>query len=110
MIQGNETRAGMESPVTQSGPDETWAPAGALFWDDSIFFAGLRGEAIYEARIGEEKEISLKIHFHNEFGRLRDIVRGPDDFFYVTTSNTDDRGMSRPGDDKIIRIDPKVFR
>ena len=110
VIQGNETRAGMESPVTQSGPDETWAPAGALFWDDSIFFAGLRGEAIYEARIGEEKEISLKIHFHNEFGRLRDIVRGPDDFFYVTTSNTDDRGMSRPGDDKIIRIDPKVFR
>lgn len=110
VIQGDDTQPGMQRPVAHSGSDETWAPAGALYWDGSIFFAGLRGEAIYEARIAGEKEISLKIHFHNEFGRLRDIVRGPDDFFYVTTSNTDDRGIPRPGDDKIIKINSNIFR
>lgn len=110
IIQGDEVRPGMERPVVQSGADETWAPAGALFWDGSIFFAGLRGEAIYEARITGEKKVSLAIHFHKEFGRIREIVQDPDGFFYVTTSNTDDRGIPRPGDDKIIRINPKIFR
>ncbi len=31
-IQGDETETGMESPVIQSGPDETWAPAGIAFF------------------------------------------------------------------------------
>ena len=110
VIQGDEAQDGMQRPVAQSGSDETWAPAGAVYWDGSIFFTGLRGEAIYEARIIGEKQVSLKIHFHKEFGRLREIMHGPDNFFYVTTSNTDDRGTPGPGDDKIIRIDPRVFR
>ena len=110
VIQGDETRAGMERSVAQSGSDETWAPAGAVYWDGSIFFTGLRGEAIYEARIIGEKQVSLKIHFHNEFGRLRDIVLGSENYMYITTSNTDDRGTPKSGDDKIIRIDPQVFR
>lgn len=110
VIQGDERRAGMELPVAQSGPNETWAPAGALFWDGSIFFTGLRGEAIYEAHIIGEKQVSLTIHFHKEFGRIRELTRGSDGDFYITTSNTDDRGTPKPEDDKIIRIDPKVFR
>lgn len=43
LIEGDERAAGMESPVFQSGPDVTWAPAGAAWYDGSIFFAGLRG-------------------------------------------------------------------
>ena len=38
VIQGDERREGMEAPVVQSGPEDTWAPAGAVFWDGSIFF------------------------------------------------------------------------
>src|SRR5262249_24978139 len=50
LIMGSESRPGMKTPILHSGLN-TWAPASALFWDGSIFFGGLRGEALYEARI-----------------------------------------------------------
>lgn len=104
-IQGDEQRAGMETPKLNSGSD-TWAPAGAAFIDSSLFFAGLRGQTLYEAvMIGEE--ISLKEHFKTEFGRIRDVVVGPDNLLYITTSNRDGRGNPVPTDDKIIRVNPK---
>lgn len=110
IIQGDETRVGMESPIVQSGPNETWAPAGAAFWDGSVFFGGLRGESLYEAKILNDNKISLKIHFQQEFGRIRAVVLGPDSYLYITTSNTDGRGELKNNDDKIIRINPNVFR
>ena len=41
-IRGDQTRAGMVSPVMQSG-SQTWAPAGTAFYNGSIFFKGFRG-------------------------------------------------------------------
>jgi len=109
-IQGDEKNAGMETPIVQSGPDETWAPAGIAYWDDSLFFGGLRGESLYEAKILDTNKVSLKVHFRQEFGRIRAVVLGPDDYLYITTSNTDGRGDPKPNDDKIIRINPNIFR
>ena len=110
VIQGYEKREEMESPIAQSGPDETWAPAGLAFWDGSFFFGGLRGEALYEARAVGTEQVSLKVHFRNVFGRIRAVVLGPDEFLYITTSNTDGRGEPKTNDDKIIRINPLIFR
>lgn len=110
VIQGDEKKEKMEMPIVQSGPDETWAPAGIAFWDNSFFFGGLRGESLYEAKIISKGQISLKVHFRNEFGRIRAVVLGPDGFLYITTSNTDGRGSSKANDDKIIRINPAIFR
>jgi glucose/arabinose dehydrogenase len=39
-----------------------------------------------------------------KYGRLRDVVVGPDGNFYVLTSNRDGRGNPQPGDDKIYQI------
>lgn len=110
VIQGDERKEGMKSPVAQSGHDETWAPAGMVFWNGSLFFGGLRGEAIYEVPIVGKKNVFPKIHFHKQFGRIREVTRGIDGYIYITTSNTDGRGTVREGDDKIIRIDPRIFR
>ncbi len=110
VIQGDETKANMESPITQSGPDETWAPAGATFWNGSVFFGGLRGEALYEANVINERNVSIKVHFRKEFGRIRAVVLGPDGYLYITTSNSDSRGVPKANDDKVIRIDPRIFR
>ena len=41
---------------------------------------------------------------HGVYGRLRDVVSGPDGALYVATSNRDGRGRPRPGDDRILRI------
>lgn len=103
VIQGDEKREGMVSPVIQSGFNVTWAPAGAVFFKGSIFFGGLRGESLFEYKIADK---TLKKHFEGEFGRIRDVVLGPDGFLYLTTSNRDGRGTPKEGDDKIIRVNP----
>jgi glucose/arabinose dehydrogenase len=110
-IQGDESKEGMVSPVIQSDPDETWAPAAAAYLNNSVFFAGLRGESLYEAKISKEepKVTSIKSHFRGDFGRLRAVVVGPYGFLYISTSNTDGRGNAKSGDDKIILLNPKVF-
>ena len=102
-IEGSETRDGMITPVVNSGSNDTWAPAGTTFLNGSLFWGGLRGQALYEGVI-EGENVSLKQHFKNEFGRIRAVVTGPDNAIYITTSNKDGRGIPKDGDDKIIRI------
>lgn len=60
IVEGNETQAGMTTPALHSGASTTWAPASALYWDGSLFFGGLRGQGLYEAKIEGNKVVSLK--------------------------------------------------
>ena len=99
----------MISPVIQSGADDTWAPAGAVFYNGSIFFAGLRGSTLYEAVLDGTEVSQLKAHFRGDYGRLRAVVLSPDDLLQISTSNTDGRGDPRDGDDKILSIRPQIF-
>lgn len=105
VIQGDERRDGMVTPVINSGASDTWAPAGAAYVDGSIFFGGLRGEALFEAKLDGTKVSSLTKHFYKEYGRIREVILGPEDYLYITTSNIDGRGNARAGDDKLIRVD-----
>ncbi len=108
-IQGSEEKDGMVPPVIHSGPKTTWAPAGALFWNGNIFFTGLRGSSLYKVDISKNPVV-LDKYLENKFGRLRVVVLGPDGYFYLATSNRDGRGELFEGDDKIIRVDPDLFR
>jgi dienelactone hydrolase len=55
-------------------------------------------------RYGVEHEI--KVYPNSGFGRLRDVVQGPDGLLYILTSNRDGRGSPTPNDDRIIRLRP----
>ena len=101
IIEGDEKAEGMENPIIHSGPDETWAPAGAAFHNGRILFGGLRGQSLYEYDIFSG---SMKMHFKGDFGRIR-AVAIKDGFLYFSTSNRDGRGSASEHDDKIIRID-----
>ncbi|OGO30896.1 MAG: glucose sorbosone dehydrogenase [Chloroflexi bacterium RBG_16_56_11] len=104
VIRGDETAAGMVTPVINSGA-ETWAPSGAAYFNGSIFFTGLRGQSLFEVPVGGAG-VTLKRHFDRDFGRLREVVIGPDGFFYLLTSNRDGRGLPVDEDDQVIRLDP----
>lgn len=104
-IRGDQTKKGMVTAVLHSGSD-TWAPAGAAFYKDSIFFAALRGVTLYQYII-DKKE--LKKHFVGKFGRIREVVLGPDNTLYITTSNKDGRGKPNIDDDKIIKVNPNLL-
>lgn len=106
-IQGNEKRQGMETPKLNSDGSTTWAPSGAAFAGNSVFFSGLRGQALYEAVIQNSQVVELKEHLVGQYGRLREVVVGPDRMLYITTSNKDGRGNPGSTDDKIIRVNPQ---
>jgi glucose/arabinose dehydrogenase len=105
VIRGDEEETGLESPVIHSGR-KTWAPSGLTFFDGSLFFAGLRGQSLYQAVI-ENEGVTVQQYLDRNFGRLRDVALGPDNMLYILTSNRDGRGLPVAEDDQILRINPE---
>jgi aldose sugar dehydrogenase len=97
-------------PVATSGPDSTWAPGGIALHPESrsVLLTNLAGQQLLRFTLEEddpravaETETVLDGH-----GRLRAVVRGPDDCYYVTTSNRDGRGRPADDDDRLLRLCP----
>jgi len=103
--QGDISVPGTVGPIIHSGPDVTWAPASAAYFDGSVFFGGLKGETLYEAIISGVGVSELEAHFTGEYGRIRTTVLGPDGYLYFMTSNRDGRAkLISEGDDKVLRV------
>ncbi|MBI4078833.1 MAG: PQQ-dependent sugar dehydrogenase [Candidatus Levybacteria bacterium] len=115
-IQGDEEKVGMVKPRVHSGANTTWAPSGAAIVNDKLYFAGLRGQSLYQVSLNSdriykmEQPLEVKSLLQGEFGRLRDVVLGPDNMLYITTSNRDGRGSPAEDDDKIIKVNPKLLQ
>lgn len=94
------------------------APSGATFsdsdalpqWRGNLFFGALVGEHLHRIVldaddprriVGEERLLD------GAYGRLRDVVQGPDGALYVATSNRDGRGDPDAADDRVLRIGPR---
>lgn len=106
-VSGQESRSDMESPVLQSGDNDTWAPAAMVYVQGKLYFTGLRGQAIYEvSSIDSQPEI--KQYLKSDYGRLRAIA-SQEGSLYVGTSNRDGRGASSFGSDKILQIPLSIF-
>jgi glucose/arabinose dehydrogenase len=91
-------------------------PSGMTFWNGKLYVTTLRSEALVRIAVepaGQSYNVTaidrLFAHDWNSgvYGRLRDVVVGPDNALYVLTNNRDGRGTPRSGDDKIIRLTPK---
>ena len=106
------------SPLYQTGQEMTLAPSGASFynsdkypeWQGKLFVATLAGKHLRILDLDLEKNIvkSNKIFLNDSFGRLRDVVEGPDGNLYILTSNQDGRGNPQPNDDRILKIIPII--
>lgn len=93
------------------------APSGATFyngsqlapWNGNLFFGTLTGNHLHRIVLGGpdlSQVVSDERLYQGQFGRLRDVIQGPDGFLYFTTSNRDGRGRPAAGDDRILRIVP----
>lgn len=92
---------------------EVIAPSGATFvhksgsrWSGDLLVAALRGEQLRRISFEGNRVISDRILYEGKYGRLRQVVEGPDGGIYLLTNNTDGRGSPKKGDDRIIRIVP----
>ncbi|MEM1946678.1 MAG: PQQ-dependent sugar dehydrogenase [Candidatus Caldarchaeum sp.] len=109
---GDEAGPGFIKPVLHSGL-ETWAPSGCCFyssgeisqWNGGFFFATLRGQHLHCIIFNEKNNVVMHFKlFEGVFGRLRDVVAGPDSALYILTSNRDGRGSPAVEDDRILRV------
>jgi glucose/arabinose dehydrogenase len=107
--------AGLETPHAEWTP--AIAPASGVFYEGDAFpalrgdflFGALRGEAVWRVALGQDRRtIVLEKRFVTGFGRIRDVVAGPDGLVYFSTSNRDGRGRVHEGDDHILRLVPVV--
>jgi len=58
---------------------------------------------------GEGLAVEFKEHFRGRYGRIREVIKGPDSNLYITTSNQDGRGNPEGDDDRIILINPSLL-
>lgn len=99
-IEGQEEQEGMVAPLFTSGEDETWAPSGATYHEESLYVAALRGSAVLEFDL-ENNEVQTLV---SDFGRIRDTCIEGDDLYFIT-NNLDGRGSGGQEDDRLVRVD-----
>jgi glucose/arabinose dehydrogenase len=115
-VRGKAGDSRFVDPVHESG-NETWAPAGAAFydgsllgpWQGSLFYGTLRGQHLHRLQLGGpnfDQVVSEEKLFDGEYGRIRAVSVGPDGALYFSTSNRDGRGSPTNEDDRVLRIVP----
>ena len=115
VIEGVTAWPGMRPPVLNLEPPSV--PAGASFYTGTaipgfrhdLFLATLDGAHLRRIRFDPSdpnRIIDTERLLDGRFGRLSDVVTGPDGGLYVATSNRDGYGTPTPGDDRIIRLVP----
>ncbi|REJ04171.1 PQQ-dependent sugar dehydrogenase [Microbacterium bovistercoris] len=92
---------GSIDPVAQWKPEEA-SPSGIAVVDDVVLIAGLRGERLWVVQTSSPG--SGWPMYTGDFGRLRDVIPGPDGTFWVLTNNTDGRGSPRDADDRLLQL------
>jgi aldose sugar dehydrogenase len=113
LVHHRETKEGTVPPLLEYTP--AVAPSGASFsrgnllpsFRGDFFFATLRGERLIRVRLdpaNPRRVAETEDLFTGVYGRLRDVVSGPDGALYVATSNRDGRGKPSPADDRILRV------
>lgn len=102
---------GKTSDKDLTSPVATWKPAeatcsGTSFADNVLLTACLRGQRLWTVEFTEKGTVVGKPteSLSGELGRLRAVAPAPDGSLWISTSNKDDEGEPREGDDKIVRI------
>jgi glucose/arabinose dehydrogenase len=114
-IEGNQTLAGLREPIVFFNPSV--APSGASFYRgqrftqfaNNLFVGTLRGTHLLRLRLDAatpRRIVAQERLLEGQFGRIRDVVSGPDGYLYFCTNNRDGRGNPVSGDDRIARLAP----
>ena len=84
-----QTHEGMEQPIVYYTP--TIAPSGMVFytgsrypgWKNNLFVSALGGQQLRRLEISGDK-VTHQEQVFNQFGRVHDVIIGPDGYLYVT--------------------------
>jgi glucose/arabinose dehydrogenase len=103
-----EEREGFVRPILVW--EEALPPGGLALYQGFAFIGALGSKNLERVRIEGGAAVEVDTYFQGDppsgFGRLREVVAGPDGRLYVTTSNCDGRGVCGEGRDRILRLGP----
>ncbi len=104
VVEGAASREGFVDPVRQWRTDDA-SPSGiAVGPDGSVFLAALKGESLWKVPVNSDGSTGdPRRLLQGDYGRVRDVLIGPDGNLWIVTNNTA-RGNPRPGDDRIVRL------
>jgi glucose/arabinose dehydrogenase len=106
---------GMEQPIVYYTP--TIAPSGMTFytgnrypgWKNNLFVSALAGQQLRRLEVSKDKVTHQEAVF-NQFGRVHDVVIGPDGYLYTTlqapTGQGTGRGLSESTEGMVVRLIP----
>jgi aldose sugar dehydrogenase len=102
---------GMEQPIVYWTPSV--APSGIAFytgdkypgWKNNLFVSCLGGQQLKRLEISGDKVTHEEIVF-NQFGRLHDVIVGPDGYLY-TTLQLPGRQLSESTEGMVVRLIPQ---
>ena len=80
-------------------------------WKGNLLVTSLVGRSLFRVELTPDGRRSSSVErlFEDRYGRLRDVLVGPDGAVYIATSNHDGRARGIgpfEGDDKVLRIRP----
>ena len=117
-VYGCESGNGFATPALSW--NEAVPPGGGAYytgnripeWTGSFLFGALEATHLHRVvfQTNPYGVVSHEVYFQGDYGqgggygRLRDVVQGPDGYLYVTTSNCDGRGTCPSVQDVILRI------
>jgi glucose/arabinose dehydrogenase len=94
---------GFVDPVVVWGTSEA-SPSGLTYIDGTFFLAALRGNRVWAIYPDGADGPSAVPWFVRQFGRIRDVVPGPDGTLWFLSNNTDGRGDPIAGDDHLYEV------
>lgn len=102
IVEGAVADPAFVDPSFQWATDDA-SPSGLAFVDGTFLMAALRGQRLWAIQTADD---TTAVDFYTgEYGRLRDVIPGPDGTAWVLTNNTDGRGDPGVDDDRILQVD-----
>jgi len=105
MVEGRGEGRGLTNPQIVWATEDA-SPSGLAWLDGHLWMAALKGERLWRVDVHGDRAGHPVDYFVGRYGRMRTVVATPEGRLWVTTSNRDGRGEPRPGDDRILLIDP----
>lgn len=104
VVEGQSADTNYINPVYQWTTDQA-SPSGLTWVRDTLFMAGLGGERLWAIYPDAAGTTATATEFYaGQYGRIRDVVAGPDGSLWMITCNTDGRGTTRAGDDRLLQV------
>lgn len=105
-VEGIAGRSGLVDPVRQWAVADS-SPSGITVGSDgAVYIAGLRGQSLWRVPVSADGSTGEPQRLlDGRYGRLRDVLTGPDGRLWVVSNNTS-RGTPRAGDDRIVSVGP----